>query len=478
MDKLKAMPADQRNMIVRKESQAYAEKSQKLQRGQMERFLTLADYEHPYLTMQPEFEGATLEVLAALVEKGLVYRALKPVHWSIANETALAEAELEYMDREDPSVYVDFEAVDAGAVYDAFGLKEAAEDAEVEAALEHEVPTHMEGEEPPSEPPAAAGGPTPRPGVRPRQTPTFMIWTTTPWTLPANLAIAVNPKFEYALVWVDGNISVIAEALVEKVTKLAKSEQVVILAKTTGDKLVGLRYRHPFVDPARGEGPTGERAAKLYSLLPADYVTLEDGTGLVHTAPGHGAEDFDTGKREGLPIYCPVRSDGTYDKTVPAWLQAEGLDVWKANQLVVTHLRESGHMFHDLRFTHSYPHDWRSKTPTIFRCTEQWFVSVEVPFLPKAENAPAGNGMSLRNAALLATSENASSAERFDLRHTEDVFKPALQEWIEKLAAAKVRFVPEWGRNRMRGHARIASRLVHLASALLGPAHPGVLLPR
>ncbi|MGD9688916.1 MAG: isoleucine--tRNA ligase [Phycisphaerales bacterium] len=409
--KIKDLPTDQRNMIIRRECQAYAEKSQKLQRGQMERFLTLADYEQPYLTMQPAFEGATLEVLATLVDKGLVYRALKPVHWSIANETALAEAELEYMDREDPSVYVDFEAADANAVYDAFGLPAHHDDEEDDAPS---APSAGAGED------AAisdAGGP-PRPGTRPRQTPTFMIWTTTPWTLPANLAIAVNPKFEYALAWVDGNVSVIAAALVEKVTKLGKAEHVVVLATTTGDKLVGLRYRHPFVDPARGEGAArwtyqgvGCDPARLFCVVSADYVTLEDGTGLVHTAPGHGAEDYDTGKREGLPIYCPVRADGTYDATVPEWLR--GIDVWTANARVVTHLRESGHMFHDFKFSHSYPHDWRSKTPTIFRCTEQWFVSVD-------QQTPSGE--SLRRLALHSTSADGS-----------------------------VRFVPEWGRNRMRG---------------------------
>ena len=402
-DKINALPDDQRNMIVRRESQAYAEKSQKLQRTQMERFLTLADYDRPYLTLQPEFEAATLDVLADLVSKGLVYRALKPVHWSIANETALAEAELEYQDRQDPSVFVDFEALDAAAVYDAFGLPPLADDDEQTDTPE--------------------GGATPKPGARPHQTPCFMIWTTTPWTLPANLAIAVNPKFEYALVWIDGNVTVIAAALVEKVTKLAKAEQVVEIARTTGDKLLNLRYRHPFIDPSRGEGAArwtyqgvGRDPSKLFRIVPADYVTLDDGTGLVHTAPGHGVEDYQTGLRDGLPIYCPVRADGTYDASAPAWLQSTPearIDVWKANALIVTRLRESGHMFHDFTFSHSYPHDWRSKTPTIFRCTEQWFVSVDRPFDTHA---------SLRALALDRTSPESGLA-----------------------------FVPEWGRNRMRG---------------------------
>ncbi|MCC6427151.1 MAG: isoleucine--tRNA ligase [Phycisphaerales bacterium] len=402
-EKLKTLTEDQRRMAIRRECQAYAEKYVKLQSGQMQRLLTLADYEHPYLTMAPAFEGATLEVLASLIEQGLVYRALKPVHWSIANETALAEAELEYEDREDLSVYVDFEAADAGAVYAAFGLVESQEEENAEDAEDTEETSRGEED----------GGGPPADGVRPSQRPCFMIWTTTPWTLPANLGIAVNPKFEYALVWIDGNVTVLAEAAIEKVCKAAKAGQWKVLKTVTGDKLVGLRYRHPFVDPAKGQGAGALKGAdltKVHSVLPADYVTLEDGTGLVHTAPGHGTEDYQTGLREGLPIYCPVLGDGQYDSTVPSWLH--GLDVWKANPTVTQHLRDSGHLFYSHTFTHSYPHDWRSKTPVIFRCTEQWFVGVDKP-----------------------TQRDNTSLRELALKHTE----------------RGVAFVPEWGRNRMRG---------------------------
>jgi isoleucyl-tRNA synthetase len=393
--KLDTLAEDQRRMVVRRECQAHAEKYIKLQGGQMQRLLTLADYEHPYLTMQPEYEGATLEVLASLLERGVVYRALKPVHWSIANRTALAEAELEYEDRQDLSVYVDFEAEDASAVYAAFGLREAATP---EGAEEVEI---------------VEGGGAPLMGTVPTQRPCFMIWTTTPWTLPANLAIALNPKFEYALVWVDGNVTVLAKELVEKVMQLARAEEVVVLGVTTGDKLVGLKYRHPFVDVAQS-------GSKVFSLVAADYVTLEDGTGLVHTAPGHGVEDYQTGLRVGLPVYCPVRADGTYDDTAPQWLR--GVDVWKANELVAQRLGDSGHLFYQHRFTHSYPHDWRSKTPTIFRSTEQWFVGVDRPVLGSGRDGD-GNVDGLRHRALSATAPS----------------------------GGEVAFVPEWGRNRMRG---------------------------
>jgi isoleucyl-tRNA synthetase len=374
--KMAALDEDARKVAVRRECERYATKQVKLQAGEMERLLTLADYANPYLTMRPEYEGAVLETLAALVEEGLVFRALKPVHWSIANETALAEAELEYREREDPSVYVDFEAADGAAVYEAFGLDEAAREAR---------------------------------GLG--QTPSFMIWTTTPWTLPANLAIAVHRSIEYALVRVDGNVTVLASGLVERVTKAAGAEDVEVLATAPGERLVGLGYRHPFVEapPRPREDPEADTSG-CYRVVEAEYVTLEDGTGLVHTAPGHGADDFATGRREGLPVYCPVLHDGRYDETVPEWLR--GVDIWEANERIAERLGSSGHLFHSQRFVHSYPHDWRSKTPVIFRCTEQWFVGMDVP--------TRRDGRTLREMALERT-------------------------------ASGVDFVPEWGRNRMRG---------------------------
>ncbi len=359
LQKVMELPDDQRRMIIRRECQTYADKFVKLQAGQMQRLLTLADYANPYLTMKPAFEGAVIEDFADLVEQGLVYRALKPVHWSIANRTALAEAELEYEDRQDLSVYVDFEAADREAVERVFGC-------ELDC------------------------------------TPSFTIWTTTPWTLPANLAIAVHADYRYAVVEVDGNLAIMASDLVAKVTKLAGSDKVRIVAETDGAKLVGLKYRHPFCD-------------RESAVVAADYVTLEDGTGLVHTAPGHGAEDYRTGLKEGLETYCPVRDDGTYDDTVPAWLR--GKSVWDANKEITEHLRQSGHLYHDHVFTHSYPHDWRSKTPVIFRATEQWFIGVD--------RATKRDGISLRALALDATGKGA--------------------------AEGGIDFVPSWGRNRMRG---------------------------
>ncbi len=360
-DAAREMPA----LKVRQKCQKYADKFVKTQKAQMQRLLTMADYDDPYLTMLPKYEAGVLEVFASMIEQGLVYRDLKPVHWSVDNQTALAEAELEYYDREDTSVYVWFEQTSRD--------REGAGNAD------------------------ATG---------------FMIWTTTPWTLPANLAVAVHPRFEYGLYDLgNGKQAWMATELATKVLSRQGVEAGEPLQTKRGEDLVGLEYQHPFVD-------------HVGKVVTAEYVTAEDGTGLVHTAPGHGAEDYQTGLREGLPVYCPVQPDGTYDDTVPDWLR--GKSIWKANGEVVEHLRASGHLFFDETFTHSYPHDWRGKKPVIFRATEQWFVGVDKPVPRLADDAqrPAHpevpNATSLREAALHETAEH-------------------------------VDFYPAWGRNRMRG---------------------------
>lgn len=365
-DKLAALDDATRRMAIRRACAAYAAKYKKLQSKQIERLLTFGDYENPYLTMTPDYEAAVLEVFAKLVEQGIVYRDLKPVHWSIANQTALAEAELEYRDREDPSIFVRFEVEDPAALASAF---EVAEDR-----------LGTEG--------VAVG-------------PAFLIWTTTPWTLPANMLIAAHADFEYALVRFGARTVVVARDLLAKVTEIAGKEAEV-LGTTKGSALVDLAYRHPFRPRSDYEHQP--------RIIDADFVTLEDGTGLVHVASGHGQEDFMVSQAVGVPVYSPVRGDGTYDDSVPEWLR--GLSVWDANPQIVERLRESGHLFHDAPYPHSYPHDWRSKTPVIFRCTEQWFVAVDKP--------TRRDGRSLREIALEA-------------------------------ADSRIEFVPSWGQNRMRG---------------------------
>ncbi len=480
MAKIASLEADARRMAVRRECQKYAEKYVRLQGGQMQRLLTMADYADPYLTMSPRYEGATLELFATLIEQGLVFRQRKPVHWSIANRTALAEAELEYMDRDDLSIYVDFEADDADAVYDAFGLPRAPEeDSEDLDSAGREFP---------------GGRPTVRPG--------FMIWTTTPWTLPANLGIAVNPRFEYALVRLDGAVTVVAKEMAEKIAQIGRVEEATIIATTTGDRLAGLRYRHPFVDgpglaaALEADMPSPGRSAAtlshagrgweagLHRVVAADYVTLEDGTGLVHTAPGHGVEDYQTGLREGLPIYSPVQADGTYDATAPEWLR--GKTVWDANTLVTDRLKQSGHLYHAHTFNHSYPHDWRSKTPVIFRATEQWFVGVDRPYMLPDDNAFERNKTMRQRAidivfiemyAPAATPAQHQIQQEYirevheiqqeaqeDQQHQSSLTHASPEELSALIAGASemsnehmlpasmsIRFVPEWGRNRLRG---------------------------
>jgi isoleucyl-tRNA synthetase len=344
---------------VRRRCRDYANRFVRLQSHQMQRLGTLADYRHPYLTMDPTYEAEVLEVFASLVSEGLVYRDVKPVHWSIANQTALAEAELEYYERTDTSVYVLFQI-----------------------------------EEPSLLPPSL--------NLPPGETAHLMIWTTTPWTLPANLAVALASHAEYSLFEYslsgDPCYAVVAEEL-QRVFGLAEGVKPRKLGQCSGDQLVQSKvtYRHPFVD-------------RTGVLVAADYVMLDEGTGLVHTAPGHGAEDYFTGIHENLPIYCPVMGDGTFDDSVPEWLR--GKDVWTANDLIVEHLRTGGYLFYDHEYPHSYPHDWRSRTPTIFRATEQWFIAVDRPFGRQRK--------SLRKRALEAARE-------------------------------QITFIPEWGRSRLEG---------------------------
>ncbi|MBI1371726.1 MAG: isoleucine--tRNA ligase [Phycisphaera sp.] len=408
-DKAKDMVAPQ----IRKRCHDYADKYVKLQAKQMQRLGTMGDYDEPYLTMKPSYEAATLEVFADLVGKGLVYRSLKPVHWSIENQTALADAELEYYDREDTSVYVLFEI-----------------------ANPQDLPSSL--------------------NARPGEGLSLMIWTTTPWTLPANLAVAAAPSAEYGLYRWESNgrmgLTIVACDLADKVFDMADAFGD-LLGTCTGAELEAakIRYKHPFID-------------RVSPVVTADYVTLEDGTGLVHTAPGHGVEDYQTGlakclswnsntkrvdyvitrtitgaKFEPKPtIYCPVLPDGTFDDSVPDWLQ--GKTVWEANDLVTEHLRESGHLLHDLKFGHSYPHDWRSKTPVIFRATEQWFIAVTEASTERAVNEMF---VSYRQAGLDGDAAIAAVKKRMPAASLRQLALDATKD--------RVKFIPDWGRNRMRG---------------------------
>ena len=309
--KLASLSPDQERLAIRNECKKYAEKFIKIQSSQMQRLLTLADYNAPYLTFQPKYESSVLSVFAGMVKEGIVFRQLKPVHWSIANQTALAEAELEYMDKTSHS-----------------------------AAVKFNIPTHS----------FDISGPL-----------HALIWTTTPWTLPANLAIAYGDAIAYVIATIDGAQCIVADDRLSYIKQYANVTQTTPIS--TAD-LSGLVAEHPFIN-------------RPSPLLPAKFVTTDDGTGLVHIAPGHGNDDYLLGQSHGLDTYCPVLSDGTFDTSVPDWLQ--GQLIWNANQPIIDHLRNSNHLCFDDTFVHSYPHDWRSKTPVIFRSTDQWFIGVDLP---------------------------------------------------------------------------------------------------
>jgi isoleucyl-tRNA synthetase len=338
---------------IRRACMKYASKYVKIQSKQFQELGVFGDFENPYLTFKPAYEAGILEVFAELVDKGLVYKQLKPIHWSIGCETALAEAELEYKDISSPSIFVNFPvAKESIAQLVKLGL---VEQSEAENAKVY-----------------------------------FMIWTTTPWTLAANLAIAVHPHLDYTAISYekDGQkfISIITTERIRAVVAasgLKEGQYRVSEKMVRGSELEGLRYLHPFIE----RNPTDKDA---YMVILAEYVTTEDGTGLVHTAPGHGIEDYVSGQRYNLAVYSPVLDDGRYDDTVPKWLQ--GRCVLEVDAIVNNRLKENGLLFAQGEITHSYPHCWRSKGPVIFRATEQWFISVDKE-LP-------GIGKSLRNLAL------------------------------------------------------------------------------
>ncbi len=291
------------------------------QRGQFQRLGVLADWEIEYKTMKPEYEATILRTFASFVEQGLVYRSKKPVYWSIPCETALAEAEIEYQDHVSPSIWVRFE-----------------------------IPGHQF---------LHIDGPL-----------YIVIWTTTPWTLPANLAVAVHPDLDYVEVQHGGATYLVVHQLAENFIENCQLEGATLGQKYPGRKLESLQARHPFID-------------RKSPVVLADYVTTESGTGCVHTAPGHGLEDYLTGLRYDLEIYCPLDDRGCYvdDGQVPEELV--GVTVLEtngkcpANIAVLKILEEKQALMQCKKHAHSYPHCWRSKTPVVFRAMDQWFVSLD-----------------------------------------------------------------------------------------------------
>jgi isoleucyl-tRNA synthetase len=296
----------------------YAAEQIDRQRADFKRLGVLADWERPYLTMQPAYEAEQLRALALIAERGHVVRGAKPVHWCLDCGSSLAEAEVEYEDKKSPAIDVKFAADDRAEVAKRFGAKAGGEAA-------------------------------------------FVIWTTTPWTLPANQAISVHPEFDYVLADVAGHGHyVVVEPLLEAFARRLGGAATV-LGRARGAALEGLRARHPF-------------AERRVPIVLGEHVTLEAGTGLVHTAPAHGIEDFVVGQQYGLPADNPVGANGVFVAGTPL---VAGQHVRKADALVIEGLRERGALAHQQEITHSYPHCWRHKTPLIFRATRQWFISMD-----------------------------------------------------------------------------------------------------
>ncbi|RJX34301.1 MAG: isoleucine--tRNA ligase [Desulfarculus sp.] len=314
--KLGAKKAAMDQLTVRKTCRAYAEKFIDVQRSEFMRLGVLGQWFDPYLTMAYDYEAVTAAELAKFYEQGSVYRSKKPIYWCNSCRTALAEAEVEYADHTSPSIFVAFPLVDD---------------------LSQKYP-QLKGLDA-----------------------YLVIWTTTPWTIPANLAVAANPALDYVAVEHRGRAYILAERLAAINMDAFGFEGWKVLCRIDPQDLEGVKARHPLYDrPSVG--------------VLADYVTLEAGTGLVHTAPGHGREDYETGLKYGLEVYSPVDDRGRFTPEVEFFA---GQEVFAANENVVAKLREKGALLATEEISHSYPHCWRCKRPVIFRATAQWFISME-----------------------------------------------------------------------------------------------------
>jgi isoleucyl-tRNA synthetase len=357
--------------------------------AEFQRLGVFGDWDHLYLTMDYGYQATIARALGRFVEQGLVYKGKKPVHWCIHCRTALAEAEVEYDEHSSPSIYVEFRLAPDGA-----------------AALGEAVPA-LKGREV-----------------------SVLIWTTTPWTIPSNLAIAFHPDFDYAAYDVDGRAVIVAEALAARVGDATGRTLTNPVAKMTGRALEGIRFQHPLY--------TRDSVGVL-----AEYVTLEQGTGAVHTAPGHGSDDFETGVAYGLEIYAPVGPGGHFLETVELF---GGQRVFDANPRIVEALSARGRLWQHVTFQHSYPHCWRCHNPVIFLATSQWFIRMD----------GAIGSSTLRAAALAAVEQ--------DVR-----WIPA---WGKERLANMVTHRPDWciSRQRAWGVPIPAVDCAKCGEALLTPA--------
>lgn len=304
----------------------YAQEQINIQREEFKRLGVTGDWQHPYLTMDPVYEANIIRALATIIDNGHLQQGRKPVHWCVDCGSALAEAEVEYRDKTSSAIDVKFTIIDDAALFERMAKK-----------------PNNKGEGPIS----------------------VIIWTTTPWTLPANQAVALNPNVEYVLVQCETSLGkerfIVAEALLNQAMTRYEITQFQVLASGLGSELEGLLVQHPFYD-------------RKVPIIVGNHVTLDSGTGAVHTAPGHGQDDYIIGVNYNLPIDNPVDDKGCFVASTPIFA---GLHVNKANPQVITELTARGKLVHAAMIQHSYPHCWRHKTPLIFRATPQWFISMD-----------------------------------------------------------------------------------------------------
>jgi isoleucyl-tRNA synthetase len=298
---------------------AYAGEQIERQKKDFIRLGVLGDWDHPYRTMDYAFEANIIRQLAQIHDAGFLYQGAKPVHWCVDCGSALAEAEVEYEDKTSSAIDVAFTVADKAALAARLGI------------VAPDVPVHA------------------------------VIWTTTPWTLPANQAVAVQPDFDYDLIMTPRGILILVRQLADAALKRYGIESADMVAQVKGSALEGLMLNHPFQD-------------RQVPIICGDHVTLEAGTGLVHTAPGHGLEDYVVGHRYGLKVDNPVGDDGRFYASVP---DVGGQSIWDANPVIVELLEKNGHLLSHEKLRHSYPHCWRHKTPIIFRATRQWFIGMD-----------------------------------------------------------------------------------------------------
>ena len=324
---------------------AYASEQIERQKADFIRLGVLGDWDHPYRTMDFQFEADTLRVLGQIQQAGYLYQGAKPVHWCVDCGSALAEAEVEYEDKTSPAIDVGFAVADHADLARRFDV----------AAIDQPVQ--------------------------------LVIWTTTPWTLPANQAVSLHPEFQYALVRTAKGLLILADSLREAaLTRYGLNDGAEVLAHTTGQALEGVLLWHPFQE-------------RQVPVIVGDHVTADAGTGAVHTAPGHGLDDYVVGSRYGLKVDNPVGDDGRFYASVPL---VGGMSIWQANPLIVETLDASGALLAHEKLLHSYPHCWRHKTPIIFRATRQWFIGMDVLPSPASAGGTGGEGNTLRDKAMAA----------------------------------------------------------------------------